>query len=172
MNRRAFITLLGGGAAAWPLAPRVQQRETMRRIGVLMNLAAHDREGRVRLAAFLQGLQELGWRDGSNVRIDTRWGAGDTVRVRNDAAELVALAPDVILASGSVTVGPLQLITRSVPIVFANVIDPVAQGFVTSLARPGGNTTGFTTYEYGLRILQAPPTRQGRHRRPVQRCSR
>src|SRR5712691_646704 len=126
MRRRDFITLVG---VAWPLAARAQG-ERMRRIGVLMNLAADDAEGQTRLAAFLQGLQESGWSVGRNVRIDTRWGAGDADRIRKYAAELVALVPDVILATTSVTVGALQLVTRTVPIVFVQVIDPVNGGFV------------------------------------------
>jgi putative tryptophan/tyrosine transport system substrate-binding protein len=148
-RRREFITLLGGAAAAWPLAARAQQPERMRRIGVLMSLTADDPEGQVRLTAFLQGLQQLGWTDGRNVRIDTRWGAGDADRSRGYAAELVALAPDVILASGTSTMGPLLRATRTVPIVFTQVTDPVGAGFVDSLARPGGNATGFTLSEYG-----------------------
>jgi putative ABC transport system substrate-binding protein len=150
MRRREFITLLGGAAAAWPLAARAQQREKMRRIGVLMNLAADDAEGQARLAAFLQGLQEAGWAVGRNVRIDLRWGAGDADRMRRDAAELVELAPDVILSSGTPTVAALSRATRSVPIVFAQVVDPVGAGLVASLARPGGNATGFTALEYGM----------------------
>ena len=150
MRRREFITLLGGAAAAWPLAARAQQGERVRRIGVLMTTAADDPEAQARIAAFLQGLQQLGWADGRNVRIDTRWGAGDADRVRRYAAELVALAPDVILATGSSTVGPLLQATRTVPIVFANVTDPVGAGFVDSLARPGGNATGFTSFEYSM----------------------
>ena len=150
MNRRAVITLLGGATAAWPMAARAQQRERMRRIGVLLNLAADDPEAQARLAAFHQGLQELGWTVGRNVRIDYRWGAGDTDRLRRDATELVALAPDVILASAGLTVRALQQATRNVPIVFAQVIDAVGAGFVASLARPGGNTTGFTLFEYGI----------------------
>ena len=150
MKRREFITLLGGAAAAWPLAARAQQAERMRRIGVLMNLAADDAEGQGRVEAFLQGLQELGWTDGRNVRIDYRWAAGDTDRFRRYAEELLALAPDVILASASATVGALQQATRTVPIVFANVGDPVGAGFVDSLARPGGNATGFTYFEFGF----------------------
>ena len=143
MKRREFITLLGG-AAAWPLAARAQQAERMRRIGVLMTTAADDPEGQARLAAFVQGLQQLGWTDGRNVRIDTRWAAGNADDIRKYAAELVALAPDVILAPGSATVAPLLQATRTVPIVFVHVPDPVGAGFVDSLARPGGNATGFT----------------------------
>ena len=149
MKRRAFITLLGG-AAAWPLAGRAQQGERIRRIGVLMNMAADDPEGQARIAAFRQGLSELGWSDGGNVRIDTRWGAGDADRYRRYAAELVALTPDVILAVTSTALAALQRETRSVPIVFVGAIDPVGTGLVASLARPGGNTTGFTIFEYGL----------------------
>jgi putative ABC transport system substrate-binding protein len=150
MRRREFITLLGGAAAAWPLAASAQQRERMRRIGVLMSLAADDPEGQARIAAFLQGLQHLGWTDGRNVRIDTRWGAGTAEDIRKYAAELVVLIPDVILASGGSVVGPLLQVTRSVPIVFTQTPDPVGAGYVDSLARPGGNATGFTLFEYGI----------------------
>src|SRR5712691_2005151 len=150
MRRREFITLLGGAAAAAPLAARAQQPDRIRRIGVLFGAAADEPDMQARLTAFVQGLQELGWTVGRNVRIDTRWGAGDADRIRKYAAELVALVPDVILATTSVTVGALQLVTRSVPIVFVQVIDPVSGGFVASLARPGGNATGFTVFEYGI----------------------
>jgi ABC-type uncharacterized transport system substrate-binding protein len=152
MKRREFITLLGGAIAAWPLAAAAQQGERMRRIGVLIGSAtdADDTDVRARLAAFEQGLQQLGWIDGRNVRIEYRRGAGDADRIRRFAAELVALAPDVILASGTSTAGELQRATRSVPIVLVNVADPVGAGFVESLARPGGNITGFLNYEYGL----------------------
>ncbi|MFZ0116415.1 MAG: ABC transporter substrate-binding protein, partial [Xanthobacteraceae bacterium] len=150
MRRREFISLLGGAAVAWPLAARAQQPSGMRRIGVLMNLAADDPEGQTRIAAFLKALQQLGWADGRNVRIDTRWGAGNADDFRKYAAELVALAPDVILATGAATVRPLLQATRTVPIVFVQVIDPIGVGFVDSLARPGGNTTGFILFEYGL----------------------
>ena len=149
MRRREFITLLGG-AAAWPLAARAQQGERVRRIGVLTNLVADDPESQARVGAFLQGLQESGWALGRNLQIDYRWGGGDADRTRRYAAELVALAPDVILTSGSTALAPLLQATRSVPIVFAQVPDPVGAGFVNSLARPGGNTTGFLTFEYGL----------------------
>jgi ABC-type uncharacterized transport system substrate-binding protein len=149
MKRREFITLLGG-AAAWPLAARAQQGERVRRIGVLMSLAADDKQGQARLAAFLQGLQELGWTDGRNVRIDVRWGTGDAGRNRRHALELVELAPDVILASGGSIVGPLLQATSSVPIVFTQTPDPVGAGFVESLARPGGNATGFSIFDYSL----------------------
>jgi putative ABC transport system substrate-binding protein len=147
--RRKFIALLGG-AVAWPLAARAQQGERVRRIGVLSSLAADDPETQARHAAFLQGLQEWGWITGRNVQIDYRWGAGDADRFRKYAAELVALAPDVILATGTPVTAALLQATRSVPIVFAQVVDPVANGFVESLARPAGNATGFTIFEYGL----------------------
>jgi putative ABC transport system substrate-binding protein len=150
MTRREFITLLGGAAAAWPLAARAQQAERMQRIGVLMNLAADDAEGQGRVAAFQQALQQLGWTDGRNVRIDYRWAAGDTGRFHRYAEELLALGPDVVLASATPSVQALQQATRTVPIVFANVGDPVAMGIVASLARPGGNATGFTPLEFGF----------------------
>src|SRR5262249_47140689 len=155
MRRREFITLLGGAAAVpasvWPRAARAQQqRERMRRIGVLMNVAVDDPESQTRLAAFAQGLQELGWSVGRNVSIDYRWAAGVAERYRSSAAELVALAPEVILASGASSAAALQQATRTVPIVFANAADPVGGGLVASLARPGGNLTGFTTFEYGI----------------------
>ena len=149
MKRREFITLLGGAAVVWPFAARAQQPERVRRIGVLMNLAADDPEGQARLAAFGQGLSELGWTAGRNIRIDTRWGAANADSIRRDAAELVALAPDLILATFSAAVAALQQATRSMPIVFVTVIDPVGAGLVESLARPGGNTTGYTLFEYG-----------------------
>jgi putative ABC transport system substrate-binding protein len=150
LKRRKFITLLIGGATAWPLAARAQQTERMRRVGVLMNLTADDPEGQARLAAFLQGLQQLGWTDGRNVQIDYRWAAGDAGRFHRYAEELLALAPDVILASATPSVQALQQATRTVPIVFANVGDPVGMGLVASLARPGGNITGFTPLEFGF----------------------
>jgi putative ABC transport system substrate-binding protein len=149
MKRRQFITLLGG-AAAWPLAARAQQREKMRRIGVLMTFAADDPTGHARMLAFAQALAQLGWTDGRNVRIDLRWSAGDPERIRRYVAELVALTPDVILAVGSGTTGPLLQATRAVPVVFVQVADPVGAGFVDSLARPGGNATGFTPFEYAI----------------------
>jgi putative ABC transport system substrate-binding protein len=148
-ERREFITLLGGAAMS-PLAARGQQPERMRHIGVLMNLDADDPESPVRIAAFLQGLQQLGWTDGRNVRIDYRWGAYDAEHSRRYAGELIALAPDVILASGSLAVTSLQQLTSTVPIVFVSVVDPVGSGFVASLARPGGNITGFVLFEYSL----------------------
>ena len=150
MQRREFITLLGGAAVAWPRAARAEQADRMRRVGVLEARTADDREAQARLAAFLQGLQELGWTDGRNVRIDYRWAAADADRSRTYAAELVAVAPDVILAAGSLSVAALQQTSRTVPIVFVNIIDPVGAGFVARLARPGGNTTGFTSFEYSL----------------------
>ena len=150
MKRRQFITLLGGASVAWPLAARAQQPDRMRRIGVLMNLAADDAEGQARIAAFVQALQRLGWSDGRNLRIDHRWAAGDTGRFHRYAEELLALAPDVILAAATPSVQALQQATRTVPIVFAIVADPVGAGFVDSLARPGGNATGFTPFEYGI----------------------
>jgi putative ABC transport system substrate-binding protein len=150
VKRREFITLLGGATAAWPLAARAQERDRMRRIGVLMSVAADGPDGQPRLAAFLNGLQQLGWTEGRNVRIELRWGAGDAERIRNYVAELVALGPDVILASGDHPVVALQQATRTVPIVFTMVADPVGAGLVESLAHPGGNTTGFTLYEYNM----------------------
>jgi putative tryptophan/tyrosine transport system substrate-binding protein len=149
MKRREFITLLGGAAAAWPLAARAQQADRVRHIGILFGAAA-DPDVEARLAAFRQGLQQLGWTDGRNVRIENRWGVGDVDNIRKYAAELAALAPDVILASGTVTMAPLLQATRTVPIVFTNVADPVGAGYVDSLARPGGNATGFMNFEYSL----------------------
>ena len=149
MRRREFITLVGSTAAC-PVVARAQQRERVRRIGVLMNQAADDPEGQARLVAFVQGLQQLGWTDRRNVHIDTRWTAGDAERMRKYAAEFAALAPDVVLATGSFGVGPLLQATRTVPIVFVIVPDPVGAGFVDSLARPGGNATGFLLYEYSI----------------------
>jgi putative ABC transport system substrate-binding protein len=147
---RAFITLLGGAAAAWPVVARAQQAERMRRIGVLMNLAESDPEGRTRLAAFVQRLEELGWAAGSNVRFDIRWAAGSLESNRRYANELAAIAPDVILAYTSASVGALQQTVGAVPTVFVGVIDPVGAGFVESLAHPGGHTTGFTAFEYSI----------------------
>jgi len=149
MKRRAFITLLGG-AAAWPLGARAQQTEKVRRIGVLMNRVADDPEAQARFKAFVQGLQQLGWAEGRNVRMDVRWTAGVAEQLHKYAEELVALMPDAILADGAVSVSALQGVTRSVPIVFVAVPDPVGAGFVKSLARPGGNTTGFTAFEYAI----------------------
>ena len=150
MRRREFITLFGVAALAGARAARAQQFDRLRRVGVLMSRAAGDPEEQARFAGFLQGLQKLGWTDGRNVRIDYRWAAADADRSRTYAAELVALAPDVILASGSASVAGLLQTTRTVPIVFVNVIDPVGAGYVARLARPGGNATGFTAFEYSL----------------------
>jgi ABC-type uncharacterized transport system substrate-binding protein len=150
MKRREFITLLSGAAVAWPLAARAQQAERMRRIGVLLPAAADDAQFQARVGAFHQGLALLGWTIGRNVRIDTRWATTNTADIRRHAAELAALAPDVILAHGAATVGPLLEATRTVPIVFPVAADPVGAGFVDSLARPGGNATGFLVFEYSL----------------------
>jgi putative ABC transport system substrate-binding protein len=149
LRRRQFLTLLGGSAIAWPVAARAQQ-QGVRRIGVFMPGVADDLEFQAFNAAFLQRLAELGWIVGRNARIEYRWGAGDTERYRTIAAELVALAPDVVFAFGSAAVSALQKATGSVPIVFANVADPVGGGLVASMARPGGNTTGFITHEFGF----------------------
>src|SRR6516225_2491180 len=151
MRRRAFITLLSGAAAAWPLAARAQQPVAkMPRIGVLMNLAADDPQGQARVVAFQQALQQWGWSDGRNVQIDIRRHENNADRARRYAQELVALAPDIFLADGTVSVGALQQVTRTLPIVFASVLDPVGAGFVDSLSRPGGNITGFMLFEYGF----------------------
>ena len=149
MRRRAFITFLGG-VAAFPLAARGQQSDRMRRIGVFVSVADDAESRSSRITPFVQGLQELGWTEGRNIRIDTRWGAGDPDRFRRYAAELVALAPDVILVSGGSSMASMLQATRTVPIVFVQVTDPVGAGFVESLARPGGNATGFTQFEYGI----------------------
>jgi putative tryptophan/tyrosine transport system substrate-binding protein len=151
MERREFITLLAG-AAMWPLAARAQQRERIRRIGVLMATAGDDPESRKRLFALLQGLQQLGWVEGRNLRVDIRWAAGNADDTRKYAAELTALAPDIILAAGSLAAGPLLQATRTIPIVFTHVPDPVGAGFIDSMARPGGNATGFTSFDYGLSV--------------------
>src|SRR5262245_54688477 len=148
IERRKFLATLGG-AAAWPLAARAQQPDRVRRIAVLMSTAADDPEGQARIAAFLQGLQQWGWTVGRNLQIKYRWSAGAPERVRNYATELVALAPDVIVTGGASYVAALQQATRTVPIVFATATDPVGGGLVASLARPGGNVTGFTLFEYG-----------------------
>jgi putative ABC transport system substrate-binding protein len=150
IRRREFVTLLGGAAAAWPFGAGAQQGEPMRRIGVLMGTTADDAESKAHLGAFLQHLQSLGWIEGRNLRIDIRWSRGNIDDIRKYAAELVALAPDAILAGTGATVPALQQATRTVPIVFAQTIDPVGGGFIKSLARPGGNTTGFTQFEYTL----------------------
>ncbi|HMF23489.1 MAG TPA: ABC transporter substrate-binding protein [Pseudolabrys sp.] len=149
MRRREFIALVGG-AVTLPLAARAQQGERVRRIGVLTNLAETDGEGQARIAALVEGLQRLGWTDGGNVRIEIRWGAGDAERYRRYAAELVAHAPDVLVPITSPAMAAVQQATRTIPIVFVGVIDPVGAGFVASLARPGGNVTGFALFEYGI----------------------
>jgi putative ABC transport system substrate-binding protein len=149
VKRRDFIAMMGG-AMAWPLVARAQQLDRMRRIGVLMNLAADDPEAQRRVFAFVQALQQLDWTDGRNVQIEHRWGGGDAGTFRKYAEELVALAPDVILATGTPVMDALQQVTHTVPIVFVTVIDPVGAGFVESLARPGGNSTGFTLFEYSM----------------------
>ena len=149
MKRRNFMSLLGG-AAAWPFAARAQQPEPMRRVGVLMQIAEGDAESKIQVAEFLRELRELGWVVGRNVKLDTRWAGGDSDRIRKYAAELVALAPDVVLASGGTVVGALQQASRTVPIVFVNVTDPIGRGYVASLAEPGGNATGFTSFEFGI----------------------
>ena len=148
MKRRAFITLLGGAAATWPRAERAQQPERMRRVGVLVGTYGQtDREGQDRIAAFLDTFRKLGWSDGRNVRIDLRWGAGDADRSKAFAAELVRSAPDVIVAVNNQTLAELQQLTRTIPIVFAQVSDPMGSGFVAGIARPGGNITGFQNFE-------------------------
>jgi ABC-type uncharacterized transport system substrate-binding protein len=149
MRRREFIAILGSAAATWPLEARAQQPERVRHIGVLMNLA-ENQQAQARITAFRQALEQFGWTDRRNVQIEIRWAAGDADRYRNFAAELTALAPDVILATGTPAVEALQRATRTTPIVFVAVVDPVGAGLVANLARPGGNTTGFSLYEYGL----------------------
>ena len=167
MRRRDFIKLICGAAAAWPAVAWGQQDDRIRRVGLIAPLAADDPAAQLRKAAFLQGLQELGWSDGRNIQVAYRWGATDAARIRQAAAELIALAPDVIVAQGSSTVGWLQQATHTVPIVFVAVVDPVGAGFVDSYAHPGGNITGLTNFEYGfsgkwLELLKeiAPNTRQ------------
>jgi ABC-type uncharacterized transport system substrate-binding protein len=150
MQRRDFITLLGGAAVTWPLAVRAQQSERVRRIGLLTGYAESDPEGQSPVAAFRQSLRQLGWIEGRNIRIDYRWAAGKVDRLQNFAKELVDLQPDVVLAVTSPSVTSLLRETRTVPIVFVQVSDPVGQGFVGSLARPGGNATGFTLFEYSV----------------------
>src|SRR6516162_8422882 len=149
MRRRQFITLLGGAAAAWPLAARAQQPEKMRRIGVLMSIEKNP-EGKVQLSRFTEGLAEIGWTDGRNLRMEIRWGGGDVNRIRTFAKELVALQPDVILAHGTPATAALQRETRTIPIVFVTVTDPVGDGFVAGLPHPGGNITGFLTSESAI----------------------
>src|SRR5262249_52673462 len=151
MERRGFIALLGGAAVAWPLATHAQQRERMRRIGVLMSVGAADPEGQARLVAFVQALQEHGWSAGRNMQLDIRWAAGEPELFRRYAAELVALAPDVILGAVTRSVRALLEVTRTIPIVFAAAADPVGGGLVASLSRPAGNVTGFSVQEFGLR---------------------
>src|SRR5262245_41094300 len=150
MRRRDFIKAIAGTATVWPLVGRAQHGQRMRRIGVLMNLAADDREGQARLTAFVQALSDLGWKNASNVQIETCWGGGHTDRFHQCAAALVALAPDIILAASASTMDPLLNRTRSIPIVFAQVPDPVGSGYVKSLARPGGNVTGFTQFDFSM----------------------
>jgi ABC-type uncharacterized transport system substrate-binding protein len=150
VKRREFITLLGGAAVAWPVAARAQQGDRMRRVGIFMDLSEQDAEGQTRVAAFRKGLQDLGWMEGRNVKFDTRWTAGDPVLMRRYAAELVRLAPEVIMNGGLPTLVAMQQETRTIPIVFAQVLDPVGAGFVDSLARPGGNITGFVSFEYSM----------------------
>jgi putative ABC transport system substrate-binding protein len=150
VRRREFITLLGGAAAAWPLAARAQQSERMRRIGVLMNGSADDPDAQANVVTFLKAMQQLGWIDGSNVRIEFRWGTGNADNIRKYAVELAALTPDVVLATGTAGMRPLLQATRTVPIVFVQVADPVGAGFVDSLSQPGGNATGFMQFEYSL----------------------
>jgi len=150
MRRREFITLLGGAAATWPTAAGAQQPERMRRVGVLLPIAMDDADYQLWVGAFVKALEELGWVDGRNVRVDIHWATANAAEIRKQAAELAALAPDVILAPGTSTVGPLTQATRTVPIVFPIIADPVAGGFVDSLARPGGNVTGFMLFEYSI----------------------
>jgi putative tryptophan/tyrosine transport system substrate-binding protein len=150
MRRRDFIKAIAGSAAAWPLAAGAQQPNRVRRVGLLMHVAENVSDEQARLTPFVQGMKELGWVEGRNLRLDIRWGADDPDRYRRQAAELVALAPDVLIAPTSFTLAPLQRATRSIPIVFMGVIDPVGGGFVASLARPGGNTTGFVAFEYTI----------------------
>jgi len=150
MQRREFITLIGSVAVTWPLAALAQQGEQMRRIGVLMNRSESDPEGQARIAAFRQAFEQLGWKEGGNIRIDIRWGEDKMDLERKYAAELVALAPEVVLASGTMGVTAMQALSHTLPIVFAAVADPVGAGFVESMVRPGGNATGFMIYEYSL----------------------
>jgi putative tryptophan/tyrosine transport system substrate-binding protein len=150
VKRREFLTYVGGAAVAWPLAARAQQADRMRRVGMLSTLTADDSEGQARVSAFRQALQQLGWTDGRNLQIDVRWSGGDTERTRKNAIDLAALAPDVILATGNSTLGPLLQATRSVPIVFVTAADPVGAGFIDSLARPSGNATGFLAFDYSI----------------------
>ncbi|MGB6805543.1 MAG: ABC transporter substrate-binding protein [Pseudolabrys sp.] len=150
MRRREFLGVLAGAVAVLPRVARAQQGERVRRVGVLMPFTANDPEAQARNALFEQSLRELGWMAGRDLQIDYRWPGGEAASIRRDAAELVALAPDVIMTVGSLTMGPMQLATQTIPIVFVNLADPVGAGFVQSLARPGGNATGFTNYEYSM----------------------
>jgi putative ABC transport system substrate-binding protein len=149
MRRREFITLVGGAAVAWPKAVHAQPAP-LRRVGIFMDLSEQDPEGQARVAAFRKGLQELGWMEGRNVRFDTRWTGGDPARMRRLAAEIVGLTPEVVMNGGLPTLVAMQQETRTIPIVFAQVLDPVGAGFVESLARPGGNITGFVSFEYSM----------------------
>src|SRR5262249_54054716 len=161
MRRREFITLLGAGVVAWPLAARAQQREQVRRIGVLIVYAQTDREGQARSGAFLDTLQRLGWTDGRNVRIDYRWNVSDPAREKAAAAELVRLTPDVIVTSGPTILAEVQRLTSTIPIVFTQVSDPLGTGFFTSLARPGGNVSGFQNFESAMGGKLAGPAQRG-----------
>jgi putative ABC transport system substrate-binding protein len=173
MKRREFITLLGGATAAWPLTARAQQPDRMRRIGVLVGAQRpDDPESQANFAAFLRGLRHLGRDESRNVQIDYRWGLGNADNVRKYAMELAALAPDVILASGTSTMTPLLQVTRTLPIVFVNVADPVGAGFVDSLSRPGGNSTGFLQFEYRVRWAATPTRHLAATRRPREPLSR
>ena len=150
MRRRDFITLLGGAAATWPVVGRAQQGERVRRVGVLMHTTSDEPDAQARLAAFLQGMQGAGWEVGRNLRIETRWSEGDVARLRKNATELVALNPDVILAGTGPTAATLQQASRTVPIVFAQTVDPVGSGVANSMSQPGGNATGFLQFDYDL----------------------
>jgi putative ABC transport system substrate-binding protein len=150
MRRREFITLLGGAAAAWPMTAGAQQAEQLRCIAIFMDLAEGDPEGQARVAALKRGLQDLSWIEGRNLRIESRWAAGQAARMKPLAEELVSLAPEVIVSSGGPTLAALQQTTRTIPLVFGQVVDPVAAGFVDSLSRPGGNITGFSSFEYAM----------------------
>ena len=150
LKRREFMTLFGGAAAMWPIVARAQQADRVRRVGIFMDLAEQDAEGQTRVAAFRKGLQDLGWTEGRNVKFDTRWTAGNPARMRRYAAELVGLAPAVIMNGGLPTLVAMQQETRTIPVVFAQVLDPVGAGFVESLSRPGGNITGFVSFEYSM----------------------
>jgi putative ABC transport system substrate-binding protein len=150
IGRREFITLLGGAAAAWPIGAKAQQPDRMRRIGILMPAGMDDADALDRLSAFQGALEQLGWAEGRNMRMERRWGTSDAATMRKNAQDLIALTPDVILANGSASMGPLLEVTRTVPIVFVTVADPVGAGYINSLARPGGNVTGFVLYEFGL----------------------